>query len=957
MLAAGYTLGDLVPLLPLGAALRPEQSWPDGEVKPALELQPSQFGKTPAYVDPLGEWWGLRAAWNTLDLTEGEARLHDDYGCNAGHKMGISLTAIDADITNPDLMHVVRKALNACRVTTPCRIGREPKALWPFVVDGDPIPHRVIKIEYNGEHHAIEILGVFSTGNPCQAAMLGGHPSGSTYSWEGCLPDMVPLKTALQPIDAPTMSNFADHLRASLEAAGAQTETISAARQGDTSDTSRYGLSAPIELIRIVMDHLPNPGVAIQDGTWTEWKNIGIALWNSTEGSDEGLALWHQFSSGPKYNEAVTNREWRSASRNNGTSGFGTLFNRLKDLGPLPSDVSTAMSKRKADTALANMPPPDPNARPLLETIAEIKSPGGPGLLELTESDICDMSIRNPETIRKAAAYKIAGDPLYDVFLHCASNDLFKTAFEAQVKQYEREFRTEVSRKAAGGKLFVEPCDPNEWLPVAKDIADRIGENRFLFSFMGDPVVIDNMPQTDLRLQGRDSNGVKIAGEYAPVTTTSARPIRSEDVLTATVQAAHFVGTDGDGASPPLPVLQMVRSVVRDHVPPITNIATHPVLWRGEVLFGDKVYHEPSGLYLATGHVEVVPYRDPIIAWHLLRHRWLGDFPFATEADALAAVCCSASLLVGKTDMLTESGPPIFAFTAPSPSIGKSFLQQILHRGVAGVPLPTMVYPERPEEREKMFLSSILGGSSHLAFDNMPNGSTIGNSHNALASLVTQANFSGRKLGVSENKGGYSGLVVSMTGNGLIFEGDMASRTLEIHLALNAGQSLTQRAFQHADLASWTDNNRGHIIGALVCLLGGQTPLHKGCRFDTWNRVVGSPLINATGVVELYDGWLDAGENDAAGIVSENGKDLIRAFARVSGGQKLTGPELTRELSGHASTVLSQVFETVMPKSDEVSRYLKRNKNCTVDGRRLIVSSENLGARTDYKRRPVFQIT
>ena len=54
----------------------------------------------------------------------------------------------------------------------------------------------------------------------------------------------------------------------------------------------------------------------------------------------------------------------------------------------------------------------------------------------------------------------------------------------------------------------------------------------------------------------------------------------------------------------------------------------------------------------------------------------------------------SASLLVSKTDLLNQAGPPAYFLTAPSAGIGKSLLAEVLGASVTGQPTAMSTLPD-----------------------------------------------------------------------------------------------------------------------------------------------------------------------------------------------------------------------------------------------------------------------
>ena len=139
-----------------------------------------------------------------------------------------------------------------------------------------------------------------------------------------------------------------------------------------------------------------------------------------------------------------------------------------------------------------------------------------------------------------------------------------------------------------------------------------------------------------------------------------------------------------------------------------------------------------------------------------------------------------------------------------------------------------------------------------MAFDNLKTGMTIGNTHPELAMLTTSPVVSGRILGQSKSFSGPAGIVVSLNGNNVVTQGDMTSRFVETRHNPDQGQNLAKRTFRHSDLMSWTLENRGHIIGALACIMAHRVDTNPVGRFPAWSRAVADPIIAVSGVQGFY---------------------------------------------------------------------------------------------------------
>src|SRR5262249_8662614 len=81
--------------------------------------------------------------------------------------------------------------------------------------------------------------------------------------------------------------------------------------------------TASPERIRAAMRVIPNPDLG-----WDDFKKLGLATWRATGGSDEGFAIWDEWSrKSSKHNADNTRREWDRITRSPPSRiGAGTIF-------------------------------------------------------------------------------------------------------------------------------------------------------------------------------------------------------------------------------------------------------------------------------------------------------------------------------------------------------------------------------------------------------------------------------------------------------------------------------------------------------------------------------------------------------------------------------------------------------------------------------------------------------
>jgi hypothetical protein len=580
------------------------------------------------------------------------------------------------------------------------------------------------------------------------------------------------------------------------------------------------------------------------------------------------------------------------------------------------------------------------------------------------------MDVMDKASLKLAATYKVTGDPRFEMMEERARDSRSLTEFTKKVGRIikKRAHDALVARELQKDhpRKFFDVSEPNDYIYVAEDIECIAGERDMAFVFGGNAVVMKTMESVFGRIAKRDSNGNKVLGvdgevETEPAHSTQAKVIKSPDLRRLASKIGFFQVRDSEGikqsCDTPGSLIQQMEAAMGETLKPMQGIVQHPVIWRGELLFGNNVFHKDSGLFLQTGNLNVDHWDDPKEAYRWLVDEWLGDFSFATDLDRAKAIMMPASMLLAKTDLMHQSGPPIFLDTAPFPGTGKSLKTSVCHAAVTGSPAPTSIYPEQKEERGKIITATIMEGQTHLAFDNLKSGSTIGNSHHELATLVTSPMFKGRILGVSKEFTGPAGVVITLNGNNIIVAGDMISRTIEVRHEPNLSQNLAQRTFRHPDLMAWTLENRHRIIGALACVLRHRMTEEPDGRFPEWAKLVAEPIIAASGVTGFYEQWIEAGDVDVIGAAPDSLLTLANYLTPMMAGQWHTSEEIA-VLINTSSHIRSSVFHTDQAVSAKmVSGYLRRNRGANANGVRLHGQQVNLGERTGRHKRWCFALS
>jgi hypothetical protein len=237
-------------------------------------------------------------------------------------------------------------------------------------------------------------------------------------------------------------------------------------------------------------------------------------------------------------------------------------------------------------------------------------------------------------------------------------------------------------------------------------------------------------------------------------------------------------------------------------VPTLRNIIGAPVLRRDGTLLQTPGYDPATGLYLAS-KVDLPPVPEAPTpeqvgqARTFLLDRFLRDFPWAGPADKANYLALLATPILRH---FTRSLTPFGLIDATMPASGKTIL-------TAG---PGMLYgqkvltwPDDDAELKKSITAVFAEQVGVVIWDNLAEGTVIDSA--VLAQLITQREWSDRVLGASRNIASINDRLWMATGNNLQVGGDMASRTVRVHLDPNMPhpESRDQSGFGIPHLDQW----------------------------------------------------------------------------------------------------------------------------------------------------------
>ena len=251
---------------------------------------------------------------------------------------------------------------------------------------------------------------------------------------------------------------------------------------------------------------------------------------------------------------------------------------------------------------------------------------------------------------------------------------------------------------------------------------------------------------------------------------------------------------------------------------------------------------QPELLALLPDHKDCTD-RAIIDAMSFLTQEWLVDV--ATDYAGKCILIAGAQTILERAIL---PGRPAFFVTAGQRGGGKTTSLQMLFLATTGFGVAAAAWSPSEEERRKCLFSYLGEGVPGVAWDNIPRGSAI--SCPSIEKSLTAAIYSDRVLGVTSIRTVPATTVNFFTGNNITARGDMASRSLQVRLAVDRPDPENRR-FEHADPIAWTVDHRGTILRALYTLLLGNPRLRASepgaaeTRFKEWWHLVGSGVEHA----------------------------------------------------------------------------------------------------------------
>lgn len=369
---------------------------------------------------------------------------------------------------------------------------------------------------------------------------------------------------------------------------------------------------------------------------------------------------------------------------------------------------------------------------------------------------------------------------------------------------------------------------------------------------------------------------------------------------------------------PPLDLVKQLLALGPERrLKKLLGLINNPVVLPDGTLLSLAGYDSHSQLYLAPAwdrlpeissqpsHAELSEALETL--WHPFK-----QFPFVSAAARGGMLAALLTAVIRK--VLPTA--PAFAFDAPTQGSGKTLLANCVGELAGGAKLMAPLPAKNEEEVAKVLLSVLLDTPRAVIFDNQ-----LGSLDSAsFAAVLTSPKYEGRILGVSKTAELPTNTVFMLTGNNLIFGGDMPRRIVNIRVDAEQESPFT-RAFDLNPLAHVRENRLALCVAAVTLILGAfpqSVPGRLGS-FEDWDRLVAQTV--AWVGVRLSDGQFGdpmqlVSENHADDPHREELHDLLVALRSTFGNQAFTAKEVRDVVSADMSrgSVLRDNLEGICNK-------------------------------------------
>jgi hypothetical protein len=294
------------------------------------------------------DWQDIRSDKRHVEKWASNGYAHGNIGMLTRRNPGIDLDILDAEFVK-EMQRVVERIVGS-PLPMLMRIGRAPKRLLLFCT-AEPFPKITSPffMSPDGEKHRIEVLG-----DGQQFIAFGIHPdTGKEFTW---VTESNPLNTPIDELPSLTYDQgrrIVEEFNFLAEERG--WKRVALAFKGsfdeidDKSGPGPFGIDMRPKL-RVTAEDV-REALKLLDGfhDYDTWARVGMGLHHQFSGSDEGLAIWLEWSS-----------RWEDFKKKKGEEAahyrWGESFKEVRDGGHGPITVAFIICKARL--------PPHSTSRP-----------------------------------------------------------------------------------------------------------------------------------------------------------------------------------------------------------------------------------------------------------------------------------------------------------------------------------------------------------------------------------------------------------------------------------------------------------------------------------------------------------------------------------------------------------------------------------------------------------------
>jgi hypothetical protein len=280
-------------------------------------------------------------------------------------------------------------------------------------------------------------------------------------------------------------------------------------------------------------------------------------------------------------------------------------------------------------------------------------------------------------------------------------------------------------------------------------------------------------------------------------------------------------------------------------LPVLTGTINAPTLRADGSILDTPGYDAKSGLLFSPGgyvyeKIPQQPSRDDAIQAMEVLLTILKDFPFVDEASRSVALAAILTALVRRS----IATAPLIGFTAPKMASGKSLAADVVALISTGKVNSVIAQAENETEEKKRVLALLMEGDPIICYDNVEKPFKSA----ALCSILTQHEYKDRVLGSNETRTVLTNATFLVTGNNLVFMGDISTRSLLCKLDPKLERP-EEKTFD-VDLRTYIPQHRPQLVKAGLTILRAYFIAGKPVqnikqfgRFEEWSNLIRSAIV------------------------------------------------------------------------------------------------------------------